>query len=668
MTIGGAGDRAVEEALAGPDPDWAAGQARPGLAERLSAPFLLERERWPLWLPVALGAGISLYFALPEEPPAALGAVLALSALALLAGLRGRAPAPLLAGLLALALGFAAAQARTALVAAPVLTREMGPVGVEGTVAAVERLEEGLRVVLSDVRIERLSRGRTPERVRIRLRDDDRAPRPGDRLRVLAVVDGPAEAVEPGAYDFRRHAYFLRLGGVGFALKPAELIESARPGGLSGRLESLREAIAARVDRHLEGAEGAVATALLNGEQTAIPEADLEAMRQSGLQHLLSISGLHVGLVAGLVFFAVRAALALVEGWALRFPIKKWAAVAALAATVAYTLLVGAPVPTQRAALMTGVMLLAVLVDRSPLNMRVIAVAAALVMLVQPESLAGPSFQMSFSAVLCLIAAYEALAGRLRALNAGAGPALRAGLYVGGLCLTSVVASLATLPFSLYHFQQVANYGLLANLIAVPVTSFWIMPCGLLAYLLMPFGLEGWAVEGMGLGAGAILWTAHFVAGLPGAALTVPAMDVLSLAAVVLGGLWLALWRRRWRYWGLALVAAGFAWAPLQPRPDVLVAASGAVIGVRDAAGGLVVSTARAGRFEAEAWNRRDGEPGRPAAWPRMAGGAIACDAGGCVHRPPVRPGLLVAYVLDRDALAEECAAADVVISRVDAG
>ncbi|HYC04841.1 MAG TPA: ComEC/Rec2 family competence protein [Azospirillaceae bacterium] len=656
---------ALDEALDAGDADWD-GPSRHGLAARMAAPFLAERDRWALWAPVALGLGISAYFALEREPPALLGPFLSALAGCLLLAVRERAAAPLAAALLVAGLGFSAAQLRTALVAAPMLADEIGPVRVEGRVVQLDRLEEGLRVVLADPRIERLPPSRTPARVRVRLHEGDEPPRPGDRLRLLAVLDAPSEPVEPGAFDFRRHAWFLGIGGVGFALGPAErLPRPPEPPTTADRLEGLRDAIAVRVAARLEGSAAAVTTALLNGEQTAIPESDLEAMRQSGLQHLLSISGLHVGLVAGLVFFAVRALLALWEGVALRRPIKKWAALAALLATIAYTMLVGAPVPTLRSALMTGVVLLAVMVDRSALNMRVIALAATIVLLLHPEALSGPSFQMSFAAVLCLIATYEALAPRLAEWNSGAGWAGRAGLYVLGLSLTSVVATIATLPFSLNHFQQVANYGLLANLVAVPITSFLVMPCGVLAYLLMPLGLEGWALEGMGLGARAILWTAHQVADLPGATLTVPAMHPGAFIAVIAGGLWLALWRRRWRWWGAVPVVLGLALGFLAPRPDLLVSASGSLVGVRDADGRLVVTSARSGRFEAENWHRRDGVPGRPAAWPRDTGGVLSCDRQACIHRPPSWPGAQVAIVLERDALAEECAAADLVITRV---
>ncbi|QJE72784.1 ComEC/Rec2 family competence protein [Aerophototrophica crusticola] len=385
-------------------------------------------------------------------------------------------------------------------------------------------------------------------------------------------------------------------------------------------------------------------------------------MRESGLQHLLSISGLHIGLVAGLVFLSLRALLALAEPVALRFPIKKWAAVAALLAVLAYMTLVGAAVPTLRSVLMTGVMLLAVLADRNPFSMRVVALAAAAVLLFQPDAMLGPSFQMSFGAVVALIAAYEWAQPRMAAWRMGAGPLRKAMLYVFGVCLTSLVAGTATMPFALYHFQQVANYGLLANLLAVPVTSFWVMPCGLLAYLLMPLGLEGWAVEGMGWGIRFILWTAHAVAALPGAVLTVPAVPVWALASVTFGGLWLMIWLRPWRMAGLAGIALFVLAIPLSPKPDLRINDSGSLVGLRMPDGGLLLSSSRSGRFEAAEWQQRDGLEGEPKAWPKAgtSDGVVRCDSLGCQYR---RNGKVIALVWRPEALMEDCRRADLVIA-----
>lgn len=646
---------------------------RPGplgvLAGWLGATLAAERGRWGLWLPVVVGFGVALYFALPVEPPGWAGAAALAAALTLAVAARRRPVALLvLCGLGAVAAGFAAGQARTALVAAPMLEREIGPVAVTGRVLRVERQDDGARLVLGDLAIDRVPAERTPARVRVRLAAKHERPWPGATVRLRAVLYPPQGPAVPGAFDFQRHAFFDGLGAVGYALGPAAVIEAPAADDpwrrLTIAMEGAREWIATRVTAAVAdpGVAG-ITTALLNGEQTGIPEPAIQAMRDSGLAHLLSISGLHIGLVAGLVFFALRAAMALAEPLALAFPIKKIAALGGIAAAVAYTLVVGAPVPTLRSLLMTGLALVAVLVDRDPFSMRLVAFAALVVLLVAPDSMLGPSFQMSFGAVVALIAAYETMTPVLARWRARTGTWLRALLYLAGIGLTSVVATLATTPFSLFHFQTLTFYGVIANMAAVPVTSFWVMPWGLIAYALMPLGLEEPALAAMAWGVGLILDTARFIAGLPGATALVPAMPAWGLAAVGLGGVWLCLWRQRWRALGLLPVLAGLASPALAPRPDVLVSADGALMAVRAADGGLLLSTLRAEKRTAATWLHRDGRAAASGRFPDRgvsADGRLACDALGCVYRGE---GRTVALVRDPMALDEDCAAVAVVVT-----
>lgn len=625
-----------------------------------------ERPRWVLWVPVGVGLGVALYFALPVEPPGWAGAAAAGACLALVRPVWRWSGAVLaLLALLSVAVGFSAAQLRTALVEAPMLQREIGPVTVTGRVLVVERLEEGTRLVLADLRVERLAPAATPARARVRLTAGSAAPAPGAEVTLRAVLHPPPGPAEPGAYDFQRHAFFRGLGAVGFAVGPARVVDAPPVTGwraVTVALELARERIAARVAAVIaDPGDASVTAALLNGEQVGIPESVMQAMRDSGLAHLLSISGLHIGLVAGIVFFTVRALLALVEPVALRWPIKKIAAVFGIVAALAYTLLVGAPLPTVRSVLMTGMVLAAVLVDRDPLSMRLVAFAALVTILMEPDGMLGPSFQMSFAAVIALIAAYEALGPVLVRWKQGTGPIGHAALYLGGVALTSVIATAATTPFSLYHFQQIAFYGVLSNMVAVPVTSFWVMPCSLIAYALMPFGLEAPALAAMGWGVRVIIETARLTAGLPGAVALIPAMSTAALVAMVFGGLWLAVWTGRWRLWGLAAMLGGLLTPAFTHRPDVLVSDDAKLMAVRMADGRLSLSSRSDGRV-AETWLRRDGrdEPGPP--WPRTgasADGRLTCDALGCLYRAR---GRTVALLRLPDALAEDCDSADAVV------
>jgi competence protein ComEC len=639
------------------------------LARRAAELAAEERDRWPLWLPVGLGIGIGTYFSLPAEPPPWLGWA-AVGAPAAAAALQRRRPERLAlwVAVATVALGFAAAQARTLAVQAPMLVDRLGPTGVVGRVAAVESFPEAKRVTVERLRVAGLGPERTPESVRVSLRGPQPRLEPGDWVRLRAVLMPPAAPAAPGAFDFQRQAYFMGLGAVGFGLGPAAVTARAAGEGTSALalgLQRLRQRITERVLAGLEGQKGAMAAAMMTGDRSAISAEAMAAMRDSGLAHLLAISGLNIGLVAGIVFVGVRAALALAPPLALRYPIKKWAAVAAIPAAFAYALVAGLPVPTQRAALMAGLMMLAVLVDRRALSMWLCAWAAVVVLLAAPESLLGASFQMSFAAVVALIAAYEE-AQRRRRFRDGARPWPRALLvYLAGVALTTLVAGLATAPFAAYHFNRYADYALIANMIAVPATGLWVMPWIVATFALLPFGLEKLALVPLGWGFEVVIGTAETVAAWPGAVTVVPAMPAWGLAAVALGGLWLCLWRRRWRLIGVAGIAAGLASVAWTTPPDVLVDGQGRLLAVRTADGGLSVSAAGRARATQELWARRLGEAEAESGWPRAgtsADGRLACDAEGCIYR--VGAGT-VALVKEASALAEDCRRAHAVVSVV---
>ena len=638
------------------------------LEGRLQATFLAERERWNLWVPVLLGAGIGCYFALPFEAASWVGAV-ALGICVVVAIAGRRSSGLLLAGLTGavLAGGFTAAQFRSHMVAAPVLDGRYGPAPVTGLVVKLESLPGGPRVTLEAVVLDGIAGDSTPRRVRVKLRRGDTAAI-GTRIDVFAKLSAPFAPVAPGAYDFQRSAWFKGLGATGFAFgfsRPAEPAAGGAP-SLRLRLAGLRHRLSGRVRDALPGQTGAVAAALITGDRSALSAKTLDAMRDSGLAHLLAISGLHLGLVAATLFFSLRALLVLPERLALRYPIKKWAAVAAIAGSFGYLLLAGAPVPTQRAFLMTGLMLLAVLLDREAISLRLVAWAAVVVLLLAPESILGASFQMSFAAVVALVAFYEAMRARMQWVRAAlpGGPGGRLLVYAVGVAATTLVASLATGLIALHHFSRIAAYGLPANMVAVPITALWIMPWAVIAVLLMPLGLEGPALAAMGWGIDAVLWIASGVSAWPGAVRPVPVMPFAGLVLVALGGLWLCLWRRRWRYIGLLAIAAGVAGIPLDRGPDLIVSGDARLMAARLPDGRLSLSDSRRARFTAGIWLERNGQIAADY-WPvdgTHADTPLACDALACAWR---HAGLEVALVRDGNAIDEECRRADVLVSAV---
>jgi competence protein ComEC len=672
MQPGDAGDLAIGTTIAArrTGPRWG------DLWRFLAANLIAERERWPLWFPVLVGAGIGVYFWLTVEPPLWLGpAALGLTtAVAILAVWARRLAPPALAAA-ALARGFAAAQLQTWFVAAPILERELRSVVVEGRLVAVDPQPEGVRIIIEPSAISRLDPAAMPQRIRVRLRHEAPGFAPGEWLRLKAALYPPTPPAMPGAYDFQRRAYFDRLGAVGYAFGTPERI-AAPPGAGApswrGAVEALRSSVTQHIRAALPGESGAIAAALITGQTHAIPPDDAGAFRDAGLAHILVIAGLHMGMVAAAAFFLLRAVFALIPALALRYPTKKWAAAGALAVIAVYLLLSGATVPSRRAFVMIGLMLLAVLVDRLSLSARAIAYAALVVMLLTPEAVAGPSFQMSFAAVAGLIAFYEAMRERLAQWHSHAGLLRRCGLYLLGIAFTTVITTVATMPFTIYHFNRFPVYSVAANVLAVPITGFWIMPWALIACLLMPFGAEGLALTPMGWGIDAVAAIARGVTAWPGAVLNVPSMPAEALMLVGLGGAWLCIWTRRWRWLGLAPIAAGYLTLLFVRPPDLLVVAEGALsekslrVAVRAANGSYLLSNARGSRFTTETWTRRAAVESGPV-WPATgtsADGTLACDALACRYRAR---GHVVALIRDGAALAQDCAAADLVVSPIPA-
>ena len=636
--------------------------------------LVAERDRWLLWLPVFLGAGVGIYFALGREPAPWTGAAALIVFLVLAAMARRRQGfLPLLITLVALALGFSAAQWRGFETRHIILDRQIGPTSISGQVARSEIFPDGARLTLSRVRIAGLGAARTPERVRIRLRRAPPNVLPGDWVRMRARIGPPPPPAMPGAYDFQRSLYFAGIGATGFAFGGAEKLsgnEASNDGGGIGSQMSLgqiwqrmRQTISTRIRGAIGGDAGAVAAALITGDRSAIPKPVLQAFRDSGIAHLLAISGLHVGLVAGLLFFGLRALLALLPALALTYPIKKWAAFFAICGAFFYALLAGATVPTQRAFVMIGLILTAVIFDRQGISMRLVAIAAFVILLLRPESMLGPSFQMSFAAVVALIAAYEGWGRDLRA-RTESNWRKRAILYLAGIALTTVIATIATAPFAVHHFNRIAVLGLAANIAAVPMATLWIMPFAILGMFLMPFGLEKIALIPMGWGIDTVIAVAQFVAGQEAAVVAVGALPVAGLIAIALGGLWLCIWRGRRRYLGGIGIIGGLLSLLLVRPPDLLIDGNGRLFALLTEDGRLHLSSRTAARFSRGVWLRRAGLTEKRAEFlkrrpaPRPAN--PMCDRLGCIWRVKDQT---VALITDSQALPEDCRRADLVVS-----
>ncbi|GAB5503181.1 MAG: ComEC/Rec2 family competence protein [Pyruvatibacter sp.] len=597
-----------------------------------------EQDRLTLWVPVFFGAGVVLYFARSSEPVAWVAPLFLGTALGALPLVRqSLAPRMVLCAVAALMAGFVTADWRAARVDAPVLDRAIRAISIEGILLEkTNRAEGGTRVVIAPTHLGRQLKEGMPARIRINIRTQMDRVLPGDVVSVRAGLMPPPGPAAPSAFDFGRQAYFRQLGAVGYAISPLARVAPA-PNTWTTCLRfcvsRLRDALTDRIVAALPPPQGAIAAALMTGDRGGIPENVLQDLRDTGLAHLLAISGLHMALFAGAIFWGVRGLLALLPTLALKVPIKKWAAAAALIGGFGYLLVSGGSVATQRAFVMFTLIFVAVMLDRPAITMRNVALAAMIVMVLTPEAVMEASFQMSFSAAIALVAFYEASRPWLSRWNsamAERGMVAKGVLYLGGIALTSIVASLATAPFAAFHFNRVVDFGLVANLAAMPIVGFVVMPAALLAFVAMPFGLEAIPLWAAGQGISLITMVADTVASWPGAITAVPAMPDVSLALLIAGGLWVALWATSLRWIGMLGPILGIALAMTSPYPDVLVDRDAELVAVRDVDERLALSASRRAGFSAETWLRRDADLRSQ----KMAAASLfVCDADGCISQ-----------------------------------
>jgi competence protein ComEC len=617
------------------------------------------------WVPVAFSVGIAFYFTADHEP---VGWITAVAAIVLSVGaflLRRQKIFPVAVMIAAMACGFATATWRTATLAHGVLTRTIYSVQLSGFVETRDIRERTDRFVLRVTRMDAPHWSTKLERVRLSVRKGA-APDVGSYVELKARLQPPLAPLRPGSYNFARDMFFQGIGASGFVTGAIKIVEPQISGGWLLRydalMQDLRDAIDARIRTTLDGDKRAIATALLTGRRDAITTPVNDAMFISGLGHVLSISGYHMAVVAGVVFFTVRALLALFPVLTAGFPIKKWAAAAALAAAAFYLLLSGAEVATQRSFFMTAVVLIAVIVDRRAVTFRTLAVAAMIVLVLAPEALVHPSFQMSFAATLGLVALVQIGMPRLFASpdhSTTAKVAMWGGRELITLVLASLVAGLATTPYAAFHFHRVTPYGLLANLAAMPVVSALVMPAGLLGLVAMPFGLDGVFWWLMGLGIDWMIAVTQWVANLPGAIGRMAAFGVGPLIAASIGLVLLGLLRTPLRWSGAIVLLLATLWALAVPQPDVLISGDGRNVAVRGNDGRLHLMRSGKDAFLAKEWLAADADA-RDAADPSLTKG-ISCDEAGCIL--PLPDGAFVSLALRPEALVDDCDRAVLIVT-----
>jgi competence protein ComEC len=628
-------------------------------AEGLEKLLEAERAQLPPWLVVGLGSGIAAWFSLsgPEQWQGflCLSAALTLIAFALGSGRAGRA-----LGWFALTatLGCALVWARSAGVEAPRLQRAI-VTQVDGSVETVEHLaaRQKVRVTLHP------STPGLPPRVRISI-DDDKAPpgiAPGARISLRARFAPPPPMALPGTYDFARDAWFQGLGGVGKPLGGVTVV-SPQAHGLDLARDSLRRHIEDRLPQSPAG----IAVALATGDQNAVDQDDADAMRRAGLTHLLSVSGLHIAAVVAFAMFLSLKLLALSEQLALRFNLVLVSAAVAAAAGIGYTLLTGAQVPTVRSCVAAILILGGIALGRDALSMRLIATGALIVLLFRPEALAGPSFQMSFAAVTSIVALHSTRWARRLLQRRDEGIIGRTARALLGIIATGLVVEVALAPLALFHFHRAGLYGVFANIVAIPLTTFVIMPCeaAALAFDAFGWGMPFWWLTGAAIDG--LLWLAHAVASTRGAVALLPSMPGWAFGLMVTGGIWLCLWSTRLRLLGLVPAAIGAVATAVSPSPDILVTGDGMHLAVVDSGTPLLLRE-RTGDYVRSLVAEASGFDGDPEDLGSRPYSACSNDSCVALVRKGTRAWRLLAtrsgYQIDWATLTSACADADIAVS-----
>ena len=569
------------------------------MSARLERWLELERDQLALWVPVAMGVGVAAWFLLPDAHDWTLAALCfgAVGAGAGAAGRGDRASRVVMVATLSALLGLCLIWVRADRVAAPVLG---GPV-VASMTARVERIEpltarDLVRLTLLPLPGATNAGGKPtalPPRVRVNVATADTPTglTPGAVLKLRARLLPPPEPAVPGAYDFAQTAWFAQIGATGRGFAPVTVVT---PGGAGS---GLRAALTTIITDHIAGSAGGIAASLATGDVGSIKQGDSDALRKAGLAHLLSVSGLHISAAVAATMLVVLRLLALWPWLALNTRLPLIAALAGAAAAIGYTLLTGAEVPTIRSCVAALGVLVALALGRQAMTLRLVAAGAVVVMLFWPETIAGPSFQLSFAAVTSIMALHEhpRIAGLFGAHEEGR--ARRIVRESGSLLLTGIVVELALMPIAVFHFHKAGVYGAVANIVAIPLTTFVVMPLEALALLFNAVGLGApfWWLTAKSLAL--LLWIAHVTAAAPGSVTAIPAMSTTAFALMMAGMTWLALWRSRVRWWGFAAIAAGAVAALTTPAPDLLVTGDGRHVALRTADGGLALLRDRTGDY-----------------------------------------------------------------------
>ena len=544
--------------------------------------------------PIIMGLGIWTYFAMPFEP-SKWWTVAAVEILLLLAYIFRHYPSILriIFLLFIFVFGFCNIQIKTAYLSEQLPSIKEQKVYLRGEVFSRDTNYNGKpRIVIGNM--ERLSGSRIKGKYRLTLLHSRYLPQTGNCVELVAEVAPLMKANSVGGYQPDRNLFFEGLNGSGYVLSQVFPIDCAVPNNFwREKIDKIRRSITSKIENTLPKNQASIASAILSGNRELMSKEQADNYRNSGLAHFLSISGLHMSMIAGLMFFFIRLIMATIPKIALRYNSKKVAAFCAIIVSTIYLIISGTAVPTQRAYIMVFIILLAAIFERKAISMRNLALAASFILIISPQMLISISFQLSFAAVTAMIAFYESFSTKihrfLSADNSGLiGKTFRIIItYLSGVIIADFIASAATLPFVIYHFNKVALYTSLTNLLSGPIIAFIIMPAILLSLLFMPLGMAGFSLKISGFGIGLINGITSWVSSFDGATLWIPSFSPIGMFIIVCGGLILCLQKSKLRHLGWLLIFAGASNLFFIQTPDIIAADNGKTIAIKDHNGKL---------------------------------------------------------------------------------
>lgn len=565
--------------------------------------FFAEQSRWLAWVPFLFGFGIAVYFALPFEPNYWYSLGIFEVTLLLFYLLRHKGLHLLFTAILLVEFGFMDIQLQTLLKSRKVTFTPEVTDYIKGQISAVSYSEKGRKRLLlqnaenfdeplnGKYRVTVMNGGNTDFEV-------------GQCVELVGTFFPPSPVPVLNGFQLNRKYFYEEIIGIGYANSSIFVIdcEQKQASSFRIRLNKIRQRITDDVAKILPPDEAGIVDAVLIGEQSRTPKFIVNNYRDSGLAHFLSVSGLHMGAIAGLMFFVLRFLLALFPAIALRYDVKKLAAVGAILFSGLYLLVSGMAIPAERAFIMTAVVLLGVIFNRQAISMRMVCFAGLMLLIISPQALISISFQMSFAAVVALIAFYEKYAQKIAIWSVNRGIFSKIFFYLAGIVICDFVASLATMPFAIYHFHRVSVYTSLANLLAGPLIGLILMPLILLCLVALPLGLALYPLQALGYGVGWLNRITEFVSALPHSVVYVDSLPFWGFALIVCGGYWLCVWQRKWRLWGMLPILIGISTIFFGLQPDMVFAPKGEGIALRNKAGEMLLMPLKTDSWTVSVW------------------------------------------------------------------